>query len=85
MKKTISLDDLFTFKESEKSLKKNPLGFLSTMSRFNEPEKKKNLTRNFGTRFKEHDQNIEISARRLFPFYGNMKKSKTNLLITKDV
>ena len=38
MKKTSSLDDIFTFKESEKSLKKTPLGFLFAMSRFNEPE-----------------------------------------------
>ena len=63
MKKTSSLSNLFIFKESEKSLKKNPLGFLFAMSGFNEPEKKLNLTRNFGTGFKENDQNVEISAR----------------------
>ena len=39
-KKTSSLNNLFTFKEFEKSLKKSPLGFLFTMSRFNESEKK---------------------------------------------
>ena len=40
VKKTSSLDDLFTFKESEKSLKKTPLRFLSTMKGFIESEKK---------------------------------------------
>ena len=40
VKKTSSLDDLFTFKESEKSLKKTPLGFLFTVKGFYKPEKK---------------------------------------------
>ena len=40
VKKTSSLDNLFTFKESEKSLKKTPLDFLFVMKGFNEPEKK---------------------------------------------
>ena len=40
VKKKSSLNNIFTFKESEKSLKKNPLGFFSAMSEFNEPEKK---------------------------------------------
>ena len=40
MKKTSSLDNIFTFKEFEKGLKKTPSGFLFTMSRFNELEKK---------------------------------------------
>ena len=62
MKKTSSLDDLFTFKESKKRLKKTPLGFIFAMKEFNEFGKKQNLTRNFGTGFKKHDQNVEISA-----------------------
>ena len=41
VKKTSSLDNLFTFKESEKSLKKTPLGFVFALSEFNEPEKKR--------------------------------------------
>ena len=49
MKKTSSLDNIFTFKESEKSLKTTPLGFLFAMRGLNEPEKKRNLTQNFGT------------------------------------
>ena len=62
MKKTSSLDNLFTFREFEKSLKKTPLGFLFAISGFNEPKKKRNLTQNFGTGFKEHNQNVKISA-----------------------
>ena len=62
VKKTSSLDNLFTFKDSKKSLKKTPLGFLFAISGFNEPKKKQNLTQNFGTGFKEHNQNVEISA-----------------------
>ena len=38
--KTSLLNNLFIFKESEKSLKKTPSGFLFMMSGFNEPEKK---------------------------------------------
>ena len=36
MKKTSSLDDLLTFKESKERLKKNPLGFFFAMKGFNE-------------------------------------------------
>ena len=39
MKKTSSLDNLFTFRESEKSLKKTSIGFFYTMNRFYELEK----------------------------------------------
>ena len=53
VKKTSSLENIFTFDESEKSLKKTTLMFLFTMSGFNEPEKKQNLTHKFGTGFKE--------------------------------
>ena len=74
MKNTSLLNDLFTFKESEKRLKKTPLGFLFTMKEFNESEKKRKLTRKFGTGFKEHDQNFKISAQGIFPFYASTKK-----------
>ena len=47
VKKKSVLDNLFTFRESKKSLKKTPIGFFYSMSRFYEPEK----TRNFDTRF----------------------------------
>ena len=40
MKNTSSHDNIFTFKESEKSLKKTPLGFIFVINEFNEPEKK---------------------------------------------
>ena len=60
-----------------------PLGFLFTMSGFNEPEKKRNLTHNFGIGFKEHDQNFEISAQGLFPIYESEKNSQKHSLITK--
>ena len=52
MKKTSSLDNILTFRESEKSLKKTPLGFLFAMNRFNEPEKEEKMTRSFDTMFK---------------------------------
>ena len=41
VKKTSSLDNIFTFKESEKSLKKTPSSFLFVMNGFYEPEKKR--------------------------------------------
>ena len=62
VRKTSSLGDIFTFKESKKSLKKTPLGFLFVMKGFNEFEKKRKLTWKFGTRLKEDDQNFKISA-----------------------
>ena len=73
VKKTSSLNDIFTFQESEKSLKKTPLGFIFMIKGFYESEKKWKLTQKFGTRFKEHDQSFEISAKGLFPFYESMK------------
>ena len=63
VKKTSSLDNIFTFKESEKSLKKTPLGILFTMNGFNDLEKKEKMTQSFDIRFKEHDQSIEMNAR----------------------
>ena len=74
MKKTSSLEDIFTFKESKTSLKYTPLGFLLAMEEFNKSEKKRKLTRKFGTGFKENDQNFKISAQGLFPFYESTKK-----------
>ena len=55
VKKTTTLDNLFTFRESEKSLKKTPIGFFCTMNTFYEPEKNQKKTQNFDTRFWEHD------------------------------
>ena len=49
------------------------------MSRFNEPEKKWNLTQNFGTGFKGHDQNVEIGAWRLFSILWKYEKVKNKL------
>ena len=74
MKKSISLEDIFKFKESEKRLKRTPLGFLFMIKEFNESEKKQKLTQKFGTRFKEHNQSFEISAQGLFLFYVSTKK-----------
>ena len=39
VKKTTALDNIFTFRESKKSLKKTPIGFFCVMNRFYEPEK----------------------------------------------
>ena len=39
LKKTAVLNNLFTFRESEKSLKKTPIGLFYAMNRFYEPEK----------------------------------------------
>ena len=39
MKQTTALDNIFTFRESEKSLKKTPIGFFYAMKRFYDPEK----------------------------------------------
>ena len=40
VKKTSLLNDIFTFKESEKRLKKNSLGFIFVIKEFNESKKK---------------------------------------------
>ena len=82
MKNTSLLNDIFTFKESEKILKKTTLGFLFAKE-FNESEKKRKVTEKFGTGFKEHDQNFEISAQGLFPIYESAKNSQKHSLITK--
>ena len=68
MKVSSSLGNLFTFKEFEKSLKRNPLGFLFMIKEFNEYEKKWNFTQKFGIRFKEHDQSFKLSTQGLFRF-----------------
>ena len=41
MKKTSSLDNIFTFTDSEKSLDKTPLQFILVMDRSYKPEKKR--------------------------------------------
>ena len=55
------------------------------MNGFNEPGKKQKMTRSFDTRFKEHDQSIEMNAQLLFQFCGSMKNPKTNLPIDNIV
>ena len=45
---------------------------------FYDPGKNQKCTRTFDTRFQERDQSIVTNARRLFLFYGSMRKSKTN-------
>ena len=72
MKKTRSLDNLFIFKEPEKSLKKNPLGLFHDEG-FYESKKSQKRTWNFDAKFGEHDQSVAINAQRLFPFYGSTK------------
>ena len=44
MKKKTALDNLFTFKDSEKILKKTPIGFFYAINRFYEPEKNQKRT-----------------------------------------
>ena len=83
--KTSSLDNFFTFRESEKSLKKTPLGFFYAMNMFYEPEKNRKKTRNFDTRFREHDQSVEMNAQGPFPFCKSMKNPKTNLFIDDTI
>ena len=46
VKKTSFLDNLFTFRESEKTLTNTLLGFLFMMNGFYEPEKKRNWLKN---------------------------------------
>ena len=70
------LDNLFTFRESEKSLKKNPIGFFYAMKRFYEPIKNQKKTQNFDTRFWEHDQSVKMNTQGPFLFSKNRKKSK---------
>ena len=68
MKKTSALDNIFTFRESEKSLKKTPIGFFYVMRRFYNPKKNQKKTQNFDTRFWEHDQSVEMNAQEPFLF-----------------
>ena len=51
MKKTTTLDNIFTFREFKNILKKTPIGFFYAMNRFYEPEKNRKKTQNFDTRF----------------------------------
>ena len=74
MKKTSSFDNIFTFKEPEKSLKKNPLGLFSWWEILRAWKNQKR-TQTFDTRFQERDQSVVTNAHRLFPFYGSLKKS----------
>ena len=74
VKKTTALDNLFTFRESENSLKKTPIGFFCAMNRFYETEKNQKKTRNFDTRFWEHDQSVRMNAQGPFPFFRSTKK-----------
>ena len=62
VKKTIALDNVFTFRESKKSLKKTPIGFFYAMNRFYKLEKNRKKTWNFDTRFWEHDQSVKMNA-----------------------
>ena len=68
VKKTTPLDNIFMFRESKKSLKKTPIGFFYATNRFYKPKKNQKKTRNFDTRFWEHDQIVKINAQGPFPF-----------------
>ena len=76
-KKTRSLNNLFVFKEPEKSLKKTPLGLFHNEG-FYKYEKNQKRTQTFDAKFGDLDQIVLINAQRLFIFYGSTKKSKTN-------
>ena len=73
VKKTRSLDNIFVFKDPEKSLKKTPLGLFSYEG-FYESEKNQKRTRTFDAKFREHNLSVTINAQRLFPFDGSTKK-----------
>ena len=73
VKKTTSLENIFVFKEPEKSLKNTPLGIFHDEG-FYESKKNQKMTRKFDAKFGEHDQSVAINAQRLFPFYGSTKK-----------
>ena len=49
------------------------------MNHFYEPEKNRKKTRNFDTRFWEHDQSVEMNAQGPFPFFRSAKKVKNEL------
>ena len=83
VKKTSSLGDLYTFKESEKSLKKNPLGFIFTMKSFNESEKSLKETPLEFFMFESRAQKSnKISSNYFSCFNQSMKiKSKINTIL----
>ena len=83
MKKTNSLNSLFTFNESEKSLKKTPLGFIFAMNEFNEPENKKKQLRILALGLESTTKMSKLVLSDFFPFY-EVKKVKKNLSITKN-
>ena len=74
VKKITALDNIFTFRESEKSLKKTPIGFFCAMNKFYEPEK----NRNFDARFWEHGKRIKTNAHGPFSFSEVRKSQKKN-------
>ena len=79
MKKTSSLDNIFTFRESEKSLKKTPIGFFYMIKRFYKPEKNQKKTQNFDTRFRERDHSVKMNTQGPFLFFRSTKNSKNEL------
>ena len=79
VKKKISLENLFIFRECKKSLKETPIGFFYVMSIFYEPEKNQKKTQNFDSRFWEHDQSVEMDAQGPFLFFRSTEKSKNEL------
>ena len=79
MKKTSALENIFTFRDFQKSLKKTPIGFFCMMNKFYEPEKNLKKTWNFDTRFWERDKSVEMNAQGPFPIFRSKKKSKNKL------
>ena len=73
VKKTSSLDNIFTFRDSENILKKTPLRFFTSLKRIGKK------TRNFDTRFREHDQSVEMNAQGPFLFFRSTKNLKNEL------
>ena len=55
------------------------------MNGFYEPEKNKKKTQKFDTRFREHDQSVEMNAQGRFPFFRSTKNSKMNFLIANTI
>ena len=82
VKKKSSIENIFIFRESEKSLKKTPLGFIFVINEFNEPEKKRKRLETLKIGLKSMIKVLKLMLDDFFHFLGSEKKSKQTYLYT---